>query len=449
MTERKSRPRWIVVGGGFGGIVGAYLLARKGCKATVVERQPALGGILQGIDWNGYRLDLGCQLFGHKSDESTRSILDLLDHQARPVEHRIASITAGRLTEGFEFPDLSSFGPEVSRRVLYELVGAGAQPDGDAADTLAESLESRFGQTAATIIGQFIENHYGLTAADLHPRTLASTPFHRLVFLDETPARLLKRLDVFDDRIAAVARENGTKLMPSRVFYPKTGGMRGFCESATRKLTELSVEIKCGVKIDTIAFDDEGVTLSPEGGETIRADNLLWTAGSVALAKLLGVSQGLAEHIHNVPLVLYYFAIDQSQVGEYCYIQDFDPKDVIYRGSAPGSYGAGNCPPGKAYACAEILTQVGTPEWNQPERFTEQAWNELRRHRVVTGGEPADVLIHKTPVSYSFPKVGFESEIAPLRERVETIPRLHLASEVAQSRTAIIARVRDLIEHEA
>ena len=449
MSGQGDQSRWIVVGGGFGGIVSAYLLARKGRKVTIVERQAALGGILQGIEWNGFRLDYGCQLFVHKSDDATRVVLELLDHDARPVEHRIASVTAGRLTEGFELPDLSSFGEETSRQIAYELICAAARSDDDACNNLAERLEARFGGTAAALAGRLIEQLFGLAPAELPPQALDSTHFHRLVFLDETPARLLKRLDVFDDRIAAVARENGTELMPSRVFYPMTGGMRAFCETSTQKLRELGVDIRCGRDIAAIEFDGEAVTMGLSDGESIHADNLLWTAGSVALGRLLGVSLELADHIHTAPMVLYYFAIDGSQVGDYCYIHDFDPDDFIYRGSAPGSYGEGTCPPGKSYACAEILTRIGSPEWDAPEKFTKQTWDELRRYRVVAGGEPADVLIKRAGSAYIFRKFGFESEIAPLRERVAATPRLHLANEVAQSRTAIIPAVRVLVDREA
>lgn len=41
----------IVIGGGHNGLVAAYELARKGCKVTVVEREPTVGGICREIDF--------------------------------------------------------------------------------------------------------------------------------------------------------------------------------------------------------------------------------------------------------------------------------------------------------------------------------------------------------------------------------------------------------------
>ena len=63
-----SKP-WLVVGGGFRGIISAYLLALKGNKVVLVERGPHLGGALYSEEWKGFYLDRGCQAFDNNSDE--------------------------------------------------------------------------------------------------------------------------------------------------------------------------------------------------------------------------------------------------------------------------------------------------------------------------------------------------------------------------------------------
>lgn len=50
----------VIVGGGAAGIGAASEARRRGIDALIVEAKDRLGGRAHSIDWNGYRLDLGC-----------------------------------------------------------------------------------------------------------------------------------------------------------------------------------------------------------------------------------------------------------------------------------------------------------------------------------------------------------------------------------------------------
>jgi monoamine oxidase len=50
----------VIVGGGAAGIGAAAEAKRRGIDALIVEAKDRLGGRAHSIDWNGYRLDLGC-----------------------------------------------------------------------------------------------------------------------------------------------------------------------------------------------------------------------------------------------------------------------------------------------------------------------------------------------------------------------------------------------------
>ena len=50
----------VIIGGGAAGIGAATEARRRGIDALIVEAKERLGGRAHSIDWNGYRLDLGC-----------------------------------------------------------------------------------------------------------------------------------------------------------------------------------------------------------------------------------------------------------------------------------------------------------------------------------------------------------------------------------------------------
>ena len=48
-----------VIGSGFGGIATALRLRAKGCRVTIIERLPQLGGRAQTFEREGYKHDAG------------------------------------------------------------------------------------------------------------------------------------------------------------------------------------------------------------------------------------------------------------------------------------------------------------------------------------------------------------------------------------------------------
>ena len=111
---------WIVVGGGFGGIVASYLLAKSGRSVTLVEESPRLGGLASGVRWGDFSLDLGCHIFGNTDDRTTEVLLDLMGGNVQPVHMRFASRFGGQVLEGFELPEgsrVADAAPHTSRTV--------------------------------------------------------------------------------------------------------------------------------------------------------------------------------------------------------------------------------------------------------------------------------------------------------------------------------------------
>jgi protoporphyrinogen oxidase len=441
--------RWIVVGGSMSGIVSAYLLARAGHDVTLLESKRGLGGVSSGLEWQGFSLDFGCHLFGNEADESTEVLLDLMGGEVVPVDVRFASVINGKRTEGFELPGLDSFGDDVSAKILLELMRCNLAT-WPAARSLSELLEQRYGKTASDLLDRALGKVFPARAEELAPQAINATTFGRIKAVSDDVARLLKKLPLFDARLAAGSQDDPmryyrdrVRLYPHRSFYPARGGMRGFVTSATSKLEQLGVRLRFETEVEALELSGSARVHTSKHG-ALEADGVLWTTGLGRLEPLLGGDNDIASATCNVPMVLYYFAISQAAQTGYTYVNSFDQEDLVFRASVPGHYGRLNCPDGQSYVCCEVPTRPEREEWKDPDRFTARVWEEAKRLGVATG-EPLATRVQKTPISYKAPRRDFWDKSELLRARIAREPALIATDEWAFSTTRTVLEILQML----
>lgn len=440
----------IVFGGGMTGIVAAYLLAREGRSVTLVEPRGSLGGVNTGRVWEGFCLDFGCHLFGNESDAATSVLLDLMDGEVVPVDVVFASILGGKRTEGFELPALDSLGEDVSARILKEVIAAAASAPATPAKNLKDLLINRYGPTAASILDTCLQKVFPVPASELAPEAIHATTFRRIKIVADAAADLLKQLPALDDRIARGSSDdpmrfyrNQVRLYPHRSFYPKSRGMLGFAERATKKLEALGVRIVTGSEPTGLELGSRAVLKL--GAEELAANDLFWTAGLGRLEPLFGGTHRIIDASQTVPMVLYYFDIDKRQETGVSYVNSFDSDDLVFRASAPGLYGPATCPSGRSYICCEVPTSIESEVWKDPGGSSQRVWEEVRRFGVATG-EPGRTFTQKAKTSYKAPRADFHERSSWLTALLARENRIWVTPEWAFSTTRtileLIPRVR-------
>jgi len=443
--------RWVVVGGGFRGIIGAYLLASQGKEVVLLDGGKNLGGVLNSTNWKGFYLDKGCHLFDNSDDKMTAITLDILGDNVAPVSVRYASITNGIKADELAIPNLEAYGPAVGRDILHELVEASVAPDRACAN-LQQRLDARFGTTAGRYLAAAACKMYRAEPVSLEAESFRLTPFRRIKFVADPVADVLKGNPILDDRVASSSQSDPMRfyrdragMYPHRNFYPKAHGLRGFCEQAQERLSKLGVSVLLGQAMERLHINSNKSTVVLSNGEEISGDRMLWTSGLEALEKFLGAGRAIAEYIHHVPMVLHYFVIEKSAEGPYTYVQNFDLKDYVFRASVPGSYVAGACPEGLSYVCCEVPTTMDSPEWHRPEEFAERAWGEIQRHGVVRADRPVEALTVKVPTSYWMPKVGYGEASKKLAVPLKDEPRFVRTDDLVFAKNDIISSLLQLI----
>ena len=444
--------RWLIVGGGFRGIVAAHHLRKAGHSVTLVERLPFLGGVLHSDEWNGVYLDKGCHLFGNNSAETTRIILEMMDGDVLPVHVKYAAVTEGRKSDGLVVPDFTVLDPARQREILYQVIEAAAAGPAGPADNLFDHFVQRYGPLLAEHLACAARKMLRIDPSELEADAVAATSFTRVRVLPDGPSELLKGLDVFDERLAASSQDDPLKYyreageaFPYRSFYPRDRGMLGFCERALGHLRGIGVNVVLGAAIEKISHTRGGLELSFAEAAPVAVDSLLWAIDAEILMRILYGDEFAPPPIHRVPMVLYYFAVPRDRVGDYTYIQDYTEDHLVYRASAQGVYSEQALADGSSVVCFEVPTELGSRVWSRPEDHLDAVWREGVALGMVRGRRPRRHTVMQTPMSYKVPKCGFNRAIEAMTAAIaEFSDRIVVANQTAVSKIDIMAALGDV-----
>ena len=424
--------KWVIVGGGINGIIAAYTLSAHGQKALLIEPEQHIGGVLRSVPWKGFFLDKGCHLFSNEKNEVTDIILDILGDSYEPFTVRYASIYEKELTHGFAIPNLEKLPENAKAKIFTELYFSDFEAP-FSCENLFEQYRKRFGPTAAKIFESLTQKIFCCSAKSLGSEAINHTPFKRIKFLDDSRGEYAKQDARIADLLAVSSQsnplrfyQNESKKVGFRHFYPKGKGMATFCELAHKKLVELGVDIKCGIKVNAIEPHGVGARLKLSDQTQLETPKVYWAAGLEGLAKSLKLDVNSEEYIHRVPAIYHYFAIDEADSPDLTYAQNYDGDSTWYRMSCPGNYiNASACPPGKSYVCCEVPTKQNSELWNMGKEGAPQVWRSLFELGIVKNKTYLDSVTVKVPRTYAVPKRDFkhlaqkvEVEIGRLSENI-------------------------------
>ncbi|MBL91647.1 MAG: hypothetical protein CMH56_07515 [Myxococcales bacterium] len=414
MTKKQ---RWAVLGSGYKGIVGAYLLAKQGHRVTIFDKSKKLGGVLNSIQREGYTLDLGCHLFDNVDRHTTSLVLELLDEEIVPVNVKYGAVMKD-FVEGIATPDLRYLGEEVAENIVKEMK-AGSQKTDITSENYWEAVKNRHGKTAADVLYRPIQKAYAIPPEKMSALAMDLVGnFGRIRVVNDEEGRRLKQDPWLDERIAVPSKNDPVEFYKDQVdiheyrhFYPKENGLSYFCEKATEKLKAQGVSFLLGHSIDSVRRNTNGAFDVTVENETSEFDRILWGLPNEFLGDVFGVDNAMKDFIHPVPMILYYFFTDCENLSDYSYVQNYNDEHVAFRMSIPTNYGHRNAPDGKGYLCCEVPTPLDSELWDNSENLADRLWEEARAMGLVKDQPYDDYWTIKTPVSYKVPKKGYEAEL--------------------------------------
>ena len=428
----------VVVGSGLAGLSSACVLAARGYKVTLLEKNDWFGGKAAPLFEQGFRFDMGPTILTLPSvlkrvfDEAGRELEDYLDlvpldpqwrcffegtdeHPENAVLDLEADLAAMKENlqkftgasssgEGYErFLQMSEQLHGVSDRFFFwrSIGGLADTMDVGGAFSLAvlkDVLSLKMGRTVASVVRSHVPDHRVSQMMDHFTQYVGSSPY-------ASPAVLCG--------IAHMQTQEG-------IWYP-IGGTRAVPVALQRLAEELGVEMRAGVDVLRIQnADGRVVGVETVSGETIACDAVVSNCDAVrTYTELLdGTEESKAfekrdDYEPACSGVVLYLGLNRryEQLLHHNFVFSKDPEeefDYIYKRGEPA-------PDPSAYVCAPAISEAAV---------------------APPGGEALYILVH-TP--YLRPDHDWQKMFPAYREVI--LDKLE--------RTAGMTGLRDAIQYEA
>jgi len=370
----------VIVGGGLSGLSAARILSHKGLDISLVEKSPNLGGLLRSKrNKLGHVFDKGTHFISETTipalNELLFSDLDFSHCHQFDGSMKVGSYFAGTLNEDSDCINSRCLPENIYSRGLVEMLESPGV--GGRAKNMADFCLNTYGETFTEhIFAPVVAKLANLPLSDLDQEAANVLAVNRLVVLDREASKNMKKLEVFDKKIAWAHRDDGHSSSPK--WYSVSKGVGIWASSIERRVRSDGVRILTESSINEIIVKNKKVTgLVLDGGEPLECDLLVWTIPPAAFLKTLKIN-------HDVPqpkfrqVHLFDYSIDtELQTDLHC-IVNFDPGMVNSRLTL-----FPNITTEKRVGAPHHLTVEVITERDDPDRLSSEVFSELKAMGVV------------------------------------------------------------------
>lgn len=406
--------RVVIVGAGICGLTLAYNVARAGLPVTLLEKQPRVGGLARGFQYDDFRFDIGPHRFYSPIPSVMNYIGDVLGEDSADIT-RISSVHflgkyhdwPLKLKTVFQLP------PAVSIRAFFDMLNKSKHHDPEDA-SFENYVLGKYGRTLYTLFFKdYTEKFLGIPAAETH----------------QNWAKIGVDRATIDEKVNTATLAHLVKMMlipkPREMsFVYPPGGVYVFCEKLRERLCELGAEVRANCQPTALESCDGEIRKVVTADGVIDCKYLVWTAPLDELCTLLGVPD---PDLRYLALLLFntMTRTPNRQRVQWCY---YGANDLIFsRISYPGEFHSSMVPSGKGSMCVEITCQEGDARWRDPERLVDA----MKRDLVKVGTlrderDIQDIRIERVDHAYPMYDLRYLDKLAVTQKHLEAWSNLSL-----------------------
>jgi protoporphyrinogen oxidase len=361
-----ARPQHVVIlGGGACGMACAQELGRLGLRATVLEREPRVGGLCGTHERDGFRFDFGGHRFITRSREIDGLVRGLAGDALLERTRSSVILNGGeRYRYPLELDDvLRKFGPRRGARALGSYLREAARqrvaprPD----RTFRDWVVHRFGEELyQRFFGPYTGKLWGLAPEEISA---------------DWAAERITLPSLFDValRLAGVPRAK-VRTYARRYLYPRLGIGQIF-ERCAAAIEQRGGAIALGAQVTGLVQSGgriRAVQVRDAAGEReVACDAVVSTLSLPLLARMVG---GLSRRTEESAARLRFRAIrllnvtlDGPPVSPHTWMYVSEPRFVMSRIQEPLHRSPEMAPPGATSLMLEVPCNEGEPLWTMPD----------------------------------------------------------------------------------
>lgn len=348
MTQ-KQKGNAVVVGGGVAGLTAALLLAEGGGhNVYLIEREESLGGLWQTVtNERGETFTLGIHMAEQTGIQPLDEMLygDIDDGRWHLFDTALKEghIYKGVLNNISGCVDATHLPKEQFNQGLTEMLMV---QQVDEPQNLKEQLDSIYGPTFTEELHRpAMKKFVGLELEDLAPDAHRTYVPQRLRVADTQISFELKKSPLFNSKVAHSSWKDIGGTLGRKFLYPKKGESGAWILELEKMARAKGVHVLTGRNVDHIDLVDNKVTgVELSDGTKLDCEMMVWTVPTVFFLRAAKLPlPGGAPILRDI--VVCHFTVDGNINTENYYVTNYDPENIMFRGTFYNNIQPGNPAP--------------------------------------------------------------------------------------------------------
>ncbi|MCP3916727.1 MAG: FAD-dependent oxidoreductase [bacterium] len=413
----------LVLGAGLSGLAAAYELSRAGRRVTLVECEPAVGGMARSFRVGEYWLDFGPHRFYSRDAELERHVYEVLDDDVVVRERRSRIHLLGRY---FDYPlrtgnVLRNLPPGLLARSIWDYLAIRVRdrmapiPD----DNFESWVTRRFGRTLYELFfGTYTEKAWCMSPRDISA-DWASQRISQKSLADAVRQTLFP------------PRDGDVRGLTAEFLYPRNGGIGALARAYEEKVRAAGGEVLTGATVRRIERDRRRVQRVhvEVGGKrnVIGCDEVISTLPLPTLTPAItpaidAPALAAAQELEYVGIVFVYLEVLQPSVSADHWIYLPERHLTIHRISEFKNFSDDAAPGDRTAVCCEITCRPGDATWNlAPAAAAEVAAGDLGRAGLVEPGRTRPLAVRRLSHAYPVYDTTYQPRLQRVRSAVQEL----------------------------
>lgn len=410
MNEHK---KVVIIGAGISGLTIGNILAKRGLKVTIIEKESDIGGLARSVKYDGFTYDYGPHGLFENSGKAGRFIEGILKDELLTVPKKSGVLLMNRYYDWPLKPDIIAKLPwGVKFKAIFDLIYRKRY----VGDSLKEYLLNRYGHTLYKI------DFEPYTKKFLNIDPLQLDPDWMRIGIKRAGAGERLRMDSLWQILFSLFKRK------SEYFaYPKGGAMQ-FPKALAKEIIEAGGRIFTNTEAVKINVQKNIINYVSTNTDTFEADLFIWTAPITVLDGLLLNGLAKKQELDYISMVFYNIAVNEPPSTEYrwCYFVD---SDIFFpRCSISTLFSPLNSPQGKMALTAELTCRHNSELWHYPEKYKDRVINDLWKLGLIRKTSNIEgVYIERLEYAYPIYRLGYREKLKEIEDRSMQYSNLRLA----------------------
>ncbi len=419
MTATDQRPV-VIVGAGVTGLSLASLLATRGIRSVVVEKESRVGGLARSFTYDGFTFDIGPHRFHTEKADVDGFVRQTLDSATIEIDRNSQVHFMGHYYPWPLRPKelLLHFPPRIAVQVMWDLLRLYRRKD---PLSFRDQIENMYGTTLYQHFFEGYSSKFLGISPELTDKDWATTGVDRAIIDKRLKMNSLWQL-VWNTLLPG-------NLPEVKFVYPE-GGCGVFTDRLATHIEESGSEILTDSEVTAMEFVDGRIAKVRIGKRTIEPSLVVWSGTIHSLADALDVNRPCLDYL---ALVCYNFCLTAGHDLDFQWCYHGDPDVYFSRVSIPDRFAPSNTPQGKRSMCVEVACREDDDVFHNPGKYLDRVMLDLK-HVGLLKTDREVLSVHPETFAWAYPiyELGYRRNLEKFDEQLSRFGNLYAAGRLGR-----------------